>query len=264
MVNLNDPFPGPLKNQTGLPGFPLLAVAGQPCPKSLRPVAAVCVDSVSVYHSMEGVIAFNQARDARNFPVDRPAVFHPPCRSWSRSYSKIAKPKPGEKELGLLCCDWLKRCGGVLEQPAHSALFATGGLPQPGQTIGHLSTIEVLQSWWGYPTRKRTWLCFSGVDVSQLELPFALNHVAREGLKFERMSQKQRSHTTDSFAAFLIAAARATTIKHRHTLSLPAESLQRCQPKYDIVCDQCGLLFVSNRQHAATCSTRCRKAKSRA
>ena len=242
MVNLDAPNPGPLPTQRSL------NIDG------LRPVAALCVAPVSVYHSMPGVTAWNKARDARTFPADRPAVYHPPCRGWSRSYSTIAKPEPREKELGLLCCDWLKRTGGVLEQPAHSALFAAGGLPQPGHTIGHLTTIEVLQSWWGYPTRKRTWLCFSGVDISQLELPFQLRHVHREGLLFERMSQKQRSHTTEAFAEFLISAARATTIKHSHTLSLPAKSLQRCQPLYTLICDHCRLRFVSHRQHAATCS----------
>ena len=250
-VDLDAPNPGPLPHQA------TLNLAG------LRPVAALCVAPVSIYHTLPGVTAFNAARDARNFPADRPAVYHPPCRAWSAHYKTVAKPEPGEKELGLLCCDWLKRCGGVLEQPARSALFAEGGLPEPGQTIGHLTTVEVLQSWWGFPTRKRTWLCFSAVDVNKLDWPFRLKHVDREGLTFERMSQKQRSHTVAAFAEWLVAAARLTTIQHRHTLSLPAKSLQRRQPKRVLICDQCGLRFVANREHAVTCSPRCRKAKSR-
>ncbi len=73
-VDLDASNPGPLPDQT------TLNLEG------LRPVAALCVAPVSIYHTLPGVIAFNAARDARNFPADRPAVYHPPCRAWSAHY----------------------------------------------------------------------------------------------------------------------------------------------------------------------------------
>ena len=174
-------------------------------------VAALCVAGNSIYKSMPGVTVYDKRRDVRSFAGGMPVVAHPPCRAWSAYTRHQAKPEPGEAELGLLCADWLRREGGVLEHPAHSRLFAAAGLPMPGCRIGDLFTAPVLQAWWGYPMRKATWLCFSRVDVRQLEIPYR-EHDSRAGLGDRRrqqvMSKNQRAATCEPLAHWLVGAAR--------------------------------------------------------
>jgi len=184
----------------------------------LTPVAALCVSASSVYHKLEGVEAYDKARDVRTFRGGMPVVAHPPCRAWSAYCSHQAKPEPGERDLAHRCATWLIRCGGVLENPAHSRLFHATGLPWPepfaSPSNRHLFTIEVEQCWWGFPTRKRTWLCFSGVDYADVwkMLPFRLMPT-QDGPcgRFASMSAHQRSHTTPEFAQWLVSMARMRT-----------------------------------------------------
>ena len=176
-----------------------------------RTVAALCVAPNSVYKTMPGVEAYDQARDVRSFAGGMPVVAHPPCQAWSAYTAHQAKLQPGEKELGLLCAEWLRREGGVLEHPAHSRLFEAARLPMPGQRLGDLFTVPVLQAWWGYPMRKATWLCFSRVDLQLLDFPHC-EHDSRAGIGDRRrqqvMSKHQRAATCTALAEFLVLAAR--------------------------------------------------------
>lgn len=177
----------------------------------VKTVAVLCAASNSVYKSLQGVDVFDQARDVRTFSGGMPVVAHPPCRAWSAYTAHQAKPAPGEKELGMLCADWMRKEGGVLEHPAHSRLFDAAGLPKPGQRMGDLFTVPVLQAWWGYTMRKETWLCFSRVDVRLLDFPFC-EHDSSAGLGDRRrqqlMSKHQRAATCESLALWLVNAAR--------------------------------------------------------
>ena len=181
----------------------------------MRTVAALCVAPNSVYKTMAGVEAFDKARDVRQFAGGMPVVAHPPCRAWSAYTSHQAKPEPGEAELGLICAEWLRREGGVLEHPAHSRLFAAAGLPAPGTRRGDLFTVPVQQAWWGYPKRKATWLFFSRVDMQMLEFPYS-EHDSRAGLGDRRrqqlMSKHQRAATHPALAQWLVDAARMAAV----------------------------------------------------
>jgi hypothetical protein len=180
-------------------------------PESTRTVAALCVATNSVYKRLPAVDAYDIVRDVRSFRGGMPVVAHPPCRAWSAYTAHQAKPEPGEKECGLLCADWLRQEGGVLEHPAHSRLFDAAGLPKPGQRIGDMSTILIWQAWFGYPMRKATWLCFSRVDVSDLVVPYRHhNSSAGEGdrRRQQRMSKNQRAATIQPLAEWLVGAAR--------------------------------------------------------
>ena len=157
-------------------------------PVDLRTIAALCIAPNSLYKRMPGVEAYDQARDVRSFAGGMPVVAHPPCRAWSAYTAHQAKPAEGEKELGLLCAEWLRSEGGVLEHPAHSRLFEAARLPMPGQRQGDLYTMLVWQAWWGYPMRKATWLCFSRVDVREIELPYR-PHDSRAGEGDRRRQQ---------------------------------------------------------------------------
>jgi len=177
-------------------------------------VAVLCADSRGVYAGIQDVDLYDRARDVRSFAGGLPVVAHPPCRVWSAYTSHQAKPEPGERELGLLCAEWLRREGGVLEHPAHSRLFGAAGLPGPGRRAGDLITVPVLQAWWGYPMRKATWLCFSGIDVKALEFPYCdydSSHGIGDRRRQQVMSKNQRAATCEPLARWLIAAAQLST-----------------------------------------------------
>ncbi len=174
----------------------------------MKNVAVLCCSKNSAYHNMPGVIAYDQERDARTFSGGLPVVAHPPCRAWSAFCRHQAKPAAGERELGFFCVDVLRREGGVLEHPAFSLLFEAAGLPEVGQCKRGMFTIEVWQSWFGYPVKKRTWLCFSGVNLEKIKIPFCLTPQNGHRAVFASMSKRQRSETVPQFARWLVALAR--------------------------------------------------------
>jgi len=175
-------------------------------------VSVLCCARKSIYHEMEDVIAYDIKKDARTFPGDTPIVAHPPCRAWSAYCAHQAKPFPGEKDLGLWCCEQLKVCGGVLEHPAHSRLFSAAELPLPGEPAGDLWSIAVDQFWWGDSRKKSTWLCFSGVDRSIVEIPIRLRSSTKgDRRRWQSMSRSQRSATNIHFAEWLVEVARKSS-----------------------------------------------------
>ena len=178
-----------------------------------KPVAILCAATKSVYHSMPDVEVYDIRRDVRTFAGGMPIVAHPPCRSWSAFCSHQAKPVAGEKELGPLCVKWLRECGGVLEHPAHSRLFAACDLPLPGEPARNgLRTIAVQQAWFGYPMKKATWLCLAGVDMAYLpEIPFAWTP-ANSRRTEQLMSKRRRAETIPRFAEWLVQCAKYATI----------------------------------------------------
>lgn len=179
-------------------------------------VAVLCAARNSIYHTMEGVDVYDLSRDARTFQGGQPIVAHPPCRSWSAYCAHQAKPEPGERELGIWCCEQLKQWGGVLEQPAHSRLFAAGGLPLPGEPERDgLWSIQVDQAWWGDSRKKATWLCFSRIERESVEVPFLLRPTtAGDRRRWQVMSKHQRSATPAAFAEWLVDVAVRAAMSH--------------------------------------------------
>lgn len=136
---------------------------------------------------------------------------HPPCRAWSAYCGHQAKPEPGEKELGPLCVEWLRKEGGVLEHPAHSRLFRACGLPEPGKRRGDFFTLPVMQAWWGFDLPKKTWLVLCGVDPRQLEIPWS-EVPAGAHAAWKRKSKHQRAATCDELAHWLVSVARTARV----------------------------------------------------
>lgn len=176
-----------------------------------RTVSALCVSGRSIYKHLPGVSAYDRQRDARNFSGDTPVIAHPPCRHWSKFLAGQAKaPNPeAEKRLGLWCVEQVLNCGGVLEHPAHSRLFEAAKLPMPdSQAEPFLYTVYVEQRWFGFASRKPTWVLVAGVPRHKLPpIPFQLGERAKA---IEGMSQFTRSRTVESFAEWLCQVARQT------------------------------------------------------
>lgn len=164
----------------------------------IAPIAVLCAAPNSIYKSLEGVDVYDETRDVRTFDGSKPIVAHPPCRAWSAYCRHQAKPKPGERDLAPYCVDWLAKCGGILEHPAHSTLWAMLGLPRPGVgVVNGMWSMEVNQSWWGDTRIKKTWLLICGIRPSELPaVPF----------------RHQRAATVPAFAEWLVEVARRSSV----------------------------------------------------
>lgn len=183
-------------------------------PKLPRQIAALCVSGRSIYKHTAGVLAYDRLRDARTFPGGIPVVAHPPCRCWSKYLSHQAKPvdRKAEMDLGLWCVEQVIEHGGVLEHPAHSRLFDAAKLPLPNRPAENpfLFTLYIEQAWFGFATRKPTWVLVSGVPK---HLVPALPFLFRDSNSTDRligMSAAGRSRTIGSFAEWLCQTARET------------------------------------------------------
>jgi hypothetical protein len=193
------------------PEMPSPASHPSPC----SPVAVLFGRADSIYKTIEGCDVWDMERDATKYTGSDPVVAHPPCRSWSQ-LRHFAKPRPGEKDLAPWAVEQVRRCGGVLEHPAKSALWPALGLPEPGQRDEWGGwTFAAPQMWWGHWCNKATRLYIVGCEPSQLPpVPLVLgeaSHVQTYSHKCRNRPQlppSMREKTPPAFAAWLIAVAR--------------------------------------------------------
>lgn len=142
-----------------------------------KTVAVLFARKNSIYKKLEHCDVYDIERDARTYAGTMPVVAHPPCRAWG-TLSHMAKPSPDEKELAPWAVNEVRRCGGVLEHPKRSKLWAHCNLP-PADGV---STDEyggwsllVPQQWWGHRAEKMTLLYIVGVDRRKLPpIPFVM------------------------------------------------------------------------------------------
>lgn len=179
-------------------------------------VAALFVRKDSIYKTMPGVDAWDEKRDARNWPGGEAVVAHPPCAQWSM-LSHFANDIPEQKALGPLAVRLVRRWGGVLEHPAHSKLWRHEGLPRPGgASDGHGWTMPVDQRWWGHRARKRTFLYIVGCSPADLPpVPFDMSEPEvtvttsrkKHGIRREMTDHTEREKTPRAFAEWLVELA---------------------------------------------------------
>lgn len=186
---------------------------------SLRRIAALYVKRNTIYRRLPGVDCFDVSRDARSFAGGVPVIAHPPCRLWSRM-SHLSSAPESERLLALHAVEQVRTCGGVLEHPAFSKLWAAASLPAAGQWDAYGYTVAILQHDFGHPAAKPTWLYVVGVppaglppvDLTLGEAQFSLGRHA--GWKFSEHSKpgvpdKWRSATPPRLAAWLVEVARS-------------------------------------------------------
>lgn len=185
-------------------------------------VAVLFARADSIYKGMAGVDVWDAERDALNWPGGCPVVAHPPCRAWGM-LRKLAKPRPGEKELALWAVDQVRRWGGVLEHPKGSTLWKEKPLPgpRPGERDAWGGwTLPVSQKWWGHKAEKMSLFYIVGIGPGDIPpLPFVLGeatHVVdggkgkgRDGRRLRPLITKaEREHTPPLLAGWLVELAR--------------------------------------------------------
>lgn len=192
----------------------------------MRPVAVLFARADSNYKALPDCDVWDMARDARRYQGDMPVIAHPPCRAWGR-LRHMAKPREDEKALALFAVDQVRRCGGVLEHPAHSTLWQAAGLPTGGRDKWGGWTLPISQFWWVHRAEKLTWLYVVGCAPDQIpEMPMALGEATHvigqqgrrrggarlmKGMRGWRpeVTKAEREHTPPALAAWLVELARS-------------------------------------------------------
>lgn len=194
-------------------------------------ISALFVENGGCYWSAEGVDPWDIKRDARRYDGLNPVVAHPPCERWGRfaggSPTKRGYSVGEDGGCFASALESVRRCGGVLEHPAHSKAWAEFGLLAPPNGGGWMRngernewTCHVEQGHYGHGARKATWLLYVGEfepppliwGKSPQKLP--AKRLAERGYESARragavanMSHKQRQRTPVAFRDLLISLA---------------------------------------------------------
>ena len=195
-------------------------------------IAALYVETNGCYFGLAGVDPWDINRDARLYDGPWPVVAHPPCERWGRfaegSMTKKTEKAGDDGGCFASALASLRRCGGVLEHPAHSKAWAAHGIPTPPKTgwlrIGWAEwTCEVEQGHYGHPARKKTWLLFVGQRPPELiwgpaEQRLPAKRLAERGYESARrcgivanMSTRQRQRTPPEFRDLLLSLVEPLT-----------------------------------------------------
>lgn len=138
-------------------------------------VAVLFADPRGTYADVPFVDLWDEARDARNYAGPLPVVAHPPCARWCQLASLVQHVhgyKIGDDGGTFAAAlESVRRCGGVLEHPAHTRAWKRYGLPIPASTHGWTQTFDdpgwscyIEQEQYGHPARKPTWLYYVGTE----------------------------------------------------------------------------------------------------
>lgn len=192
-------------------------------------VPVLFCESDSIYKDLKGrnrvqlCDVYDKDRNALNYDGRAAAIYHPPCRLWSR-LKGLSTADESEKYLALWSVRMVQMTGGILEHPADSALWRTCNLPTPGSIDQYGGfTIVIDQFHFGHKARKRTWLYIVGIKPNDLALRYKpipgapkywLGHNKRPGRK-PPMPQKEHSATPLRFAKYLVKiCAQINNSKH--------------------------------------------------
>lgn len=210
----------------------------------MRPVAALFVRADSVYKAMPGVDAWDEARDARNWPGGVPVVAHPPCKRWSSLNNLVLARYPHRAEefahgndggLFALALRHVREWGGVLEHPAYSRAWQAFDLPAPGPNVWQRGVcggwcIEVDQASFGHIARKRTWLYAFGATPPLPPAPVSDpgrrvrvyrkrnpdgSWSRKDDGKTSEITHAAAEHTPPPLAEWLVELARRTSVEAR-------------------------------------------------
>lgn len=187
-------------------------------------VAALYVAKGGCYFGLEGVDAWDEARDARLYAGPWPVVAHPPCSRWCQ-LAHVVEARYGYKvgdddgcfEAALAA---VRRWGGVLEHPAWSLAWPAFGLPTPPDGAWQRSLFcggfvcAVSQAAYGHKANKMTWLYAYGTELPAMrwerpEGTHAVSYMNNHGQCLKpRLTKAQAKATPPAFRDLLLSIAR--------------------------------------------------------
>ena len=196
-------------------------------------IAALFVETNGCYFGLPNVDPWDIHRDAGLYDGPWPVVAHPPCERWGR-FSEghmTIKGKVTGADGGCFAAALasLRRCGGILEHPAHSKAWAAFGIEKPQRTGWYPNgdepnewVCEVEQGHYGHVARKKTWLLYVGPEPLDLiwgpsEQRLPAKRLAERGYESARrcgavanQSSRQRQRTPQQFRDLLLSLAART------------------------------------------------------
>lgn len=142
---------------------------------------------------------WDKERDATTWPGGNSIIAHPPCRAWgSYKYKSLHSEK--EKQLTPWAIEQANIWGGIVEHPKTSAIWEG---KHADLSRGFIWSID--QHWFGHDAKKPTYLYIVGIKPNELPAyPLNFNATTRV---IEKMSKKQREHTPEALAIWLIKTA---------------------------------------------------------
>lgn len=163
---------------------------------------------------------FDAERNALTYFGKSAAVYHPPCRLWSRMKAFSTAPKE-EKWLAIWAIRMIRLHGGVLEHPLGSNLLRL--LPLPGTIDAYGGHTHVLsQRWFGHTCEKKTFVYIVGIrpsEVPQMPITFDLpTHkvsTSKRSTTGKVLHGSARSYTPLEFAKWLILIAELIEAKKK-------------------------------------------------
>lgn len=180
----------------------------------MRLVSALFVDPDGPYPRMDGVDCWDERRNAYLYEGTSPVVAHPPCGPWG----DLAHKSKQDPEAAPFALGVVRRCGGVLEHPARSRLWAKHSMPTPGQGCDKFGgfTVYVEQVSYGHVTRKPTWLYVVRSRVPKLltggtptRVIFGMRKTNNQGVRLRCCTKPERRLTPQPFAELLVSIARS-------------------------------------------------------
>lgn len=109
----------------------------------------------------------------------------------------LAKENKAEADLAFFCLETVRRVGGVLEHPYPSLFFRKAGLMEAAFVID--------QSWFGFPSRKRTLLYVHGLGARAFPpYPF---HLGERFHDLDFLGKAHRARTYPALREWLVAIA---------------------------------------------------------
>lgn len=185
-------------------------------------VAALFVSRKGPYWGDPRCDCWDEKRDARNYDGTLPVLAHPPCGRWCQlaglvqwKYGYEVGDDGGCFEAAL---EHVRRCGGVLEHPAHTKAWRAFGLTAPStagwqRCLDGTWVCECSQVAYGHEARKRTWLLFIGREPLPLcwdEPPATTVISGGPGRRCRlpgQVSKARTSRTPEDFASALVDLA---------------------------------------------------------
>jgi hypothetical protein len=147
-------------------------------------IAALYVQKDGSYYGLDGVVPWDEERDARQYAGPWPVVAHPPCQRWGKMWfgQPLAVKLTGErKRLGddggcfEAALNSARTYGGVIEHPWGSLAWPHFDLNTPDRAGGWIMadyfggwTCCVEQGRYGHYARKPTLLCTWGISADDL------------------------------------------------------------------------------------------------
>ena len=189
-----------------------------------RLIAALFVQRGGVYWGLDGVDAWDQARDARKYAGPHPVICHSPCERWGRYWSggpsaRVRRTLGEDGGCFASALASVQRWGGVLEHPEASHAFRAHGLLTPRwregwRHSGNGYTCCVAQGNYGHRARKLTWLYYEG-DMRPPELDWSIPE-PRSRLDYGFHSAEERALRKGDVAP-RVNASRLTTAENLST-----------------------------------------------